>query len=117
MTTLYLLMALRMEEVSAGEEAVGQLEAPIAQLLQETTNSQLPHSLLLVLPPWTALHALQSDSVLCSCCHCAERSLPSTSVAFHGLRICCLGCRCHVEQLSDIQLVSQTSCMSDNRSM
>ena len=97
-------MALRMEEVSAGEEAAGQLEAPIAQLLQETTNSQLPHTLLLVLPPWTALHALRSDSVLCSCRDCAEHSLPSTSVAFHGLRICCLRCRCHVERLSDMQV-------------
>lgn len=53
-------MALRMAEVLAGEGAAGQLEAAITQLLQETTNSQLPHTLLLALPPWTlkAVHLL-----------------------------------------------------------
>ncbi len=62
-------MALRMAEVSVGEEAAEQLAAPTTQPLQETTDSQLPHTLLLAIPPWTALHALRSASVLCSCCH------------------------------------------------
>ena len=68
-------MALRMAEVLAGEGAAGQLEAAITQLLQETTNSQLPHTLLLALPPWTALHALQSQSVSCSRCQSTFASL------------------------------------------
>jgi len=45
--TLYQLMALKMAEVSAGEEAAGQLVAAITQLPQETTSNHLPHTLLL----------------------------------------------------------------------
>ncbi len=63
-------MSLRMAEVSVGEGAAGQLAAAITQLLQGTTNGQLPHTLLLALPPWTALHALQLESVLCNCSYC-----------------------------------------------